>query len=176
MNETEKLKLHNFISLKFEDGLPFLSCCLFLWPCVQFLPVLLVVWPFCIRFCGLVYGSRVFAMPWGKIVHVHRIVLPLVTRLDTSRLLGRVAFRLQPGWWWSSCIFVSCKLSLVTIRITQGYLFSLSPGSSIWRELTRLGTRAWKGLRLLLFLPVGSGEGPDWNLRSDASRNPAGDG
>ena len=39
-----------------------------------------------------------------------------------------------------------------------------------------IGYENWKGLRLLLFLLVGSGEGPDWNLRSDASRNPAGDG
>ena len=109
-------------------------------------------------------------------VHVHRDRPPAGDPVGYIRLLGMVSFRLQPGWWWSSCILVSCKLSLVTIRITQRYLFSLSPGSSIWRELTRLGTRAWKGLRLLLFLPVGSGEGPDWNLRSDASRNPAGDG
>ena len=28
-----------------------------------------------------------------------------------------------------------------------------------------IGYETWKGLRLLLFLPVGRGKGPDWSLR-----------
>ena len=39
-----------------------------------------------------------------------------------------------------------------------------------------IGYETWKGLRLLLFLPVGRGKGPDWSLGSNASRDPARDG
>lgn len=81
-----------------------------------------------------------------------------MTQLDTSDSLEGLFFQVVAG--------------VVVVVLHLCFLFSLSPGSSIWRELTRLGGRAWKGLRLLLFLPVGSGEGPNWSLRSDASRNP----
>ena len=95
-------------------------------------------------------------------VHVHRDRPPAGDPVGYIRLLGRIFFQVVAG--------------VVVVVLHLCFLFSLSPGSSIWRELTRLGGRAWKGLRLLLFLPVGSGEGPNWSLRSDASRNPAGDG
>ena len=39
-----------------------------------------------------------------------------------------------------------------------------------------IGYKIWRGMRLLLFLPVGRGKGPDWSLGSNASRDPARDG
>ena len=128
---------------------------LFLWqvyaaPLSSHFPVHLVGWPSCACFRGLVLGSRVFAMPWGK---------------KGPRSQGSSS-RWWPGWMhpdslegyfqvaaegWSSCIWSSCNVSLVTIKMTMRYLLAMSLGSSSWRELTRLGTRLGKDCVVLFF-------------------------
>ena len=138
------------IKVVIEDGLPSYLVAGSCSPIVKSFSCTPVVWPSCACFRGLVLGSRVFAMPWGK---------------KSPRSQGSSS-RWWPDWnhpdslegsfqvaaeGWSSCIWSSCNVSLVTIKMTMRYLLAMSLGSSSWRELTRLGTRLGKDCVAIFF-------------------------